>query len=188
VRCIRNVFLSSVLLAACSSATTTHALAPSSTYADHQPGSVLFKRTTASGVYIVANRFKGNCLDLLFAQFQQGGQASSLGGSGPPITNELLQSQSVGADWLTAHAGEGVALVGWLDTVGRHDQMRPVNGWVALAGTMTGVQDSPSSHSTLTAYDASGKPLASVTVVPSIPPLPHGDNCGPPATVQQVGP
>jgi hypothetical protein len=154
--------------------------------ADRQPGSVLFRRTTATGVYIVANRLKENCLDLLFAEFQQGDQASSLGGSGQPIASEPLQAQSIGADWLTAHTRKGVDLVRWPDTAGREDEMRPVGGWVALAGTMTGgVQDAsppPSSHSILTAY-ASGKPVASVTVVLSIrPPLPEGGNCGSPAT------
>jgi hypothetical protein len=139
------------------------------------PGQKLFERTTATGVHILANRLTDNCLDQLFAQFQHAGLMTSTGGLGPPLQRNLpLQVQAIGADWLTAHTGSKVADVRWVDAAGRHDEMRPVDGWVALAGTLIGMgltggpaaSPPPLINSTLTAYSASGQTIDSLTVGP----------------------
>jgi hypothetical protein len=124
-------------------------------------------------VHILANRLARNCLDQLFAQFKQAGHTTSIGGLGPPLQRNLpLQVQATGPDWLTAHTGHGVAEVRWVDAAGRHDEMRPVDGWVALAGTLIGMgltggpaaSPPPVINSTLTGYSASGQAIDSLTV------------------------
>jgi hypothetical protein len=132
-------------------------------------------------VVIVGTLFPKGC-NQLFAQFQQADQNESLGGpSAHPLQpNEPLQVMAVGADWLTVHAGPGVANVRWADTAGHRDEMRPVDGWVALAGTLIGTRDLEpglSLNSLLTAYSASGQATASLIVGKQpLPPL-SGNLC-----------
>jgi len=167
-------------LAACSSATATRSApstVPTTVEPDLQPGNLLFARTTATQVHIAANHVLMNqgCINQLFAQFSQAGQqtASISGLVARPDKNQVLQTQAVGADWLTAYAGTGVANVRFTDSAGHRDEMRPVQGWVALAGTLT---ETPVTM-TLTAYSASGKQLALLDVKPTGLQLPSITPC-----------
>jgi hypothetical protein len=143
---------------------------PPTVIPDRPNNKLLFERTNAMQVHIWGTSVPDLCQ--VIAQFQQGQQSQSLGGMEPPVQNGLLlQIGEVGPDWLIAHTGPGVADVRWVDTAGRHDEMKPVDGWVALAGTMVGFfgvpnPPEPSLNSVLTAYSSSGHQIDSLTIGP----------------------